>query len=152
MIYKINRYIYWFALTLLITGVEIFISNNKELSHIAMVFLLSLAGCTFLNVLINAIFTFQAPSYFQYHQDIFYDTQWIWEWNTNKEILNLKPTCPVCHSELFYHFDTLLHQTEFVCEKCNKQVANVNSSHRNFVAESVKKSIVRKLKKEDSSF
>ncbi|MGD9553242.1 MAG: hypothetical protein AB7D96_09445 [Arcobacteraceae bacterium] len=152
MIHKINRYMYWFALTLLITGAGVLISDNKELSHMAMLFLLSLAVCTFLNVLFDILFKFQAPSYFQYHEDIFYDTQWTWEWNINKEILNLKPTCPACHSELFYHFDTLLHQTEFVCEKCNKQIANVNSSHRNFVVESVKKSIIRKLKKEDSSF
>jgi hypothetical protein len=152
MIHKINRYSYWFALTLLITGVWVLLSKNTDVTNIAMIFLLTLAICTFLNVALNVIFKFQAPWYFQYHQDIFYDTQWDWEWNLKKEILNLKPTCPACQSELLYHFDTLLHQTEFVCEKCNKQIANVNSSHRNFVVESVKKSIVRKLKKEDSSF
>lgn len=152
MIQKINKYVFWLVLTLLVSVALIFLSKDYSLNNIAMVFLLTLGIFTSVHMIIEAFFKFQAPSYYQYNQDIFYDTQWNWDWNLKKEILHLKPTCPTCKSEVFYSFDTLLNQTEFVCEKCNKQIANVNSSHRNFVVESVKKSIIRKLKKEDSSF
>lgn len=152
MIQKINKYAYWLVLTLLVSAALVFTSNDYTAANVSMIFLLTLGVFTSLHMLLEVIFKFQAPSYFQYNQDIFYDTQWNWDWNLKKEILHLKPTCPTCQSEVYYSFDTLLHQTEFVCEKCNKQIANVNSSHRNFVVESVKKSIVRKLKKEDPSF
>ncbi|PKN14365.1 MAG: hypothetical protein CVU67_06035 [Deltaproteobacteria bacterium HGW-Deltaproteobacteria-24] len=69
MIHKINRYSYWFALTLLITGVWVLLSKNTDVTNIAMIFLLTLAICTFLNVALNVIFKFQAPWYFQYHQE-----------------------------------------------------------------------------------
>ncbi|MFA7084392.1 MAG: hypothetical protein WC141_07645 [Arcobacteraceae bacterium] len=152
MINKINKYAYWLILTFLIFIICIAYNQDYSVQTVFLTFMLSLGVCTFLNIIFDAIFRFQVPYYFHYDQDIFYETQWNWDWNIKKEILHLKPTCPTCKSEVFHQFDTLLHKTEFVCETCNKQIANVNSSHRNFVLESVKNSIVRKLKKQDSSF
>lgn len=152
MIKRINKYVYWCILTLVVTAVCVWHSNNYTLLNGVMIFLLTFASLTFFHLLLDVIFKFKVPAYFKYEQDIFYEVQWQWNWNTNKEILHLKPFCPTCKSEVYYNFDTLLYKTEFVCEQCNKQLSNVNSSDRNFVAESVKKSIFRKLTKEDSSF
>lgn len=152
MIKRINKYLYWFILTLIVSTVLVIRSENYTYIHIAMIFLLTLACLTLLHLLLDVVFEFKPPAYFNYHQDIFYDVQWNWDWNLKKEILHLKPTCPMCKSDVYYRFDTLLSKTEFVCEKCNKQLANVNSSNRNFVVESVKKSIRRKLIKEDATF
>ena len=152
MIKRINKYLYWLILTLIVTTVLVMQSHNYTQMNMAMIFLLTLAFLTLIHLLLDVIFKFRAPAYFKYHEDIFYDIQWNWDWNLKKEILHLKPTCPTCKSEVYYNFDTLLYKTEFVCEKCNKQLANINSSNRNFVVESVKKSIIRKLTKEDASF
>lgn len=152
MIYTINKYAYWLALAAIISGVSIFYNQDYTLKTVLMISLLTLGLCTFVHIIIDAIFKFKVPSYFHYNEDIFYDTKWNWDWSTKKEILNLKPSCPTCKGEVFYSFDTLLHKTEFVCEKCKKQLANINSSHRNFVVQSVKKTIIRKLLKQDSSF
>lgn len=152
MIKRINKYVYWCVLTVILTVVCVMRSNNFTVVNVSMIFLIIFASLTFVHLLLDIIFKFQVPAYFKYDHDVFYDVQWQWDWNTNKDILHLKPFCPVCKSPVYYTYDTLLSQTEFVCEHCNKQLANVNSSDRNFVIESVKKSIVRKLKKEDSSF
>lgn len=152
MIQRINKYLYWLILTFAVSAGIIMRSQNYTPMNILMIFLLSLAFFTLIHLLLDVFFKFKAPSYFQYNQDIFYDVQWNWDWNLKKEILHLTPSCPTCKSNVYYTFDTLLNQTEFVCEKCNKQLANVNSSNRNFVLESVEKSIIRKLTKEDASF
>jgi hypothetical protein len=152
MIKRINNYGYWCVLTAILTAVCIVRSGNYEAINGIMIFLFIFASLTLLHLLVEIVFKFKVPAYFKYDQDIFYDVQWQWDWNTNKEIMHLKPFCPVCKSPVYYTFDTLLYKTEFVCEPCNKQLANINSSDRNFVIESVKKSIVRKLKKEDSNF
>lgn len=152
MITKINRYLHWFILTLFITIATVVYQENYGFFHISMIFLLILGMLTFLHVLISVLFHVNNPDYFDYNEDLFYDVKWSWDWNLDKQILHLRPTCPACQQGVYSSFDSLLNQTEFVCHHCDKQLANVNSSSRNFVIESVKKSIIRKLKKQDSTF
>lgn len=152
MVIRVNRYIYWILFTLIATPVTLYILGTFSLFNAVMTFLIILALTTSLHLIIELIFHVVNPEFFEYNEDIFYDVKWKWDWNLDKQVLNLRPFCPHCEKELYSTFDTLLNQTEFVCTVCDKQIANVNSSNRNFVPDSVKKSIVRKLKKEDSSF
>lgn len=152
MITKLNRYLYWCILTLLCTVALLIQQEDYTFSNISMVFLFTLATLTFVHVMIAVVFHVKNPDYFEYNEDIFYDVKWSWDWNLDKEILHLKPSCPKCQHDVYFTFDTLLNQTEFVCNHCDKQLANINSSSRNFVAESVRQSIIRKLKKQDSTF
>ncbi len=142
----------WLLLSIISTALYVYYTKNYETEYILIVGSISLLCVVFLALIVEAILKLKKPSYYEYNEDVFFDTKWNWNWNLKKDILNLTASCPTCTNPVYYRFDTLLHKTEIVCSNCNKQLANVNSSHRNFLVESVKKSIIRKLKKEDSSF
>lgn len=152
MIMKLNRYLYWIIFTIIATAVTLYEMQSFMLFNVVMVFLIILSLATSFHLIIGLIFNIANPEFFEYNEDIFYDVKWKWDWSLDKEVLHLRPFCATCNEELLSHFDSLLNQTEFVCTKCDKQIANVNSSNRNFVTQSVKSSIVRKLKKEDKNF
>jgi hypothetical protein len=132
----------------------IILLQNKPLTpiFISTVLIVLLGIFVLIHILIDVFILTQKPQYYSYNEDIFYNIKWKWDWNKHKKILNLNAFCPACNQALYFHYDSLLHKTEFICHSCNKQLANVNSSHRNFVQQSVKSSITRKLKKENPSF
>ncbi|WP_419769606.1 MAG: hypothetical protein ACNI3C_09695 [Candidatus Marinarcus sp.] len=146
---KINKFSYWFVFSIVLSIVIVLYSHEYRAENIIMILSLTIASSTCVHLLIDVIFKFNAPDFFQYNEDIFYNVKWNWDWTQDKHILHLTPSCPTCNQEVNYVYDHLLSQTEFVCNHCNVQIANINSSDRNFVVESVKKSIIRKLKKEE---
>jgi hypothetical protein len=149
---KLNHLKYHLLVATMVSGIIIILSHRTDVMFFIMIFTLITTLFLFIHIFIDTFILPQKPSYFNYSEDIFYNMKWQWDWNRNKQVLNLTAYCTSCNEVLYFHYDSLLHKTEFICQACNKQLANVNSSYRNFVQQSVKSSITRKLKKENPSF
>lgn len=78
----------------------------------------------------------------KYKHDTFKNTHWKWKWN-DINIENLWCYCPTCNQELSYKCDHLLFKTDFLCQKCEKQISSYDGDNINYVLSKVKAEIRR---------
>ncbi len=107
---------------------------------------LSLIGCL---KIIEFLFSFRSTRlpYHKYRHDTFKGALWRWEWREH-QVENLWCYCETCHQELSYKCDHLLFKTEFLCQKCEKQICSYDGDNINYVLSHVKREVRRLAQKQ----
>lgn len=81
-----------------------------------------------------------------YNEDEFKTMTWKWSWKAH-DIEKLWCYCPTCAEPLTYSCDHLLYQTQFICEKCEKEIAKYDGDTLHHVFTRVHRDIKRVLHK-----
>jgi len=107
--------------------------------------------------LINLIHSFRpiseksVPDYYRYKEDFIHMAKWRWNWQDNR-ITNLWCFCPTCDATLVYNDpsvrDFLSSElgTKFICENCDKVVAQIDSGDKKYAISAVTREIDRRIR------
>ncbi len=89
----------------------------------------------------------EAPNYYSYKEDIFFDAVWRWRYERGK-ICSLLSYCPKCDMNLMHGGDPILRTTKLSCDNCHFHTGEYPGNYAHMINR-VENHIARKIRNDE---